>query len=73
MPGSWMPMADIGAPPQPVFRVPIGSNTRLFTRLRADDVARRPVDGRAELLETPRQTQKQAENLPRPSFGFSLP
>lgn len=33
-PGSWTPIPDTGIPPQHVFSVPIGSNTRMFTRLK---------------------------------------
>lgn len=33
-PGSWTPIPDTGIPPQHVFSVPIGPNTRMFTRLK---------------------------------------
>ncbi len=32
MPLEWTPITDTGTPPQHVFSVPIGSNTRMFTR-----------------------------------------
>jgi N-acetylneuraminic acid mutarotase len=34
MPLEWTPITDTGNPPQRVFSVPIGSNTRMFTRFK---------------------------------------
>lgn len=34
MPAGWQPLVDTGTPPQHTFRVPIGSNTQIFTRLK---------------------------------------
>jgi thiol-disulfide isomerase/thioredoxin/subtilisin-like proprotein convertase family protein len=34
LPGSWLPVADTGTSPQHTFSVPVGSNTKLYMRLK---------------------------------------